>query len=111
MQMKPQRSTLLRVALAVLTAWWSFWVSLLVLLVLTLGLADAANQRRGIPIVLGGMLAIVSFILTIVTTIKVVKFQDRFFSNHSLLLNYIFFGILVVFTLIAIPVPFVYFIF
>jgi len=109
--MNDSRPKWLRGSLAVLTAWWTFLISLIIMLALTLGVVDAVLPGDGLPVWPGAILAILSLVLAIFVVLKTIRIQDRLLGRCSKRTNYIVFAILLALTFLLMPMPFTYTIF
>lgn len=106
--MNDDRPKWLRGTLAVLTGWISFWICLVLFLVVTISITDLIVPGDGLPMLPGIIMAVISLILSITVTIKLVKLQDRFMSRFTRRANYIVLAILLLASVLIIPAPFSY---
>lgn len=109
--MNDTRPKWLRGSLAVLTAWWTFLISVIIMLALTLSAVDAILPGDGLPVWPGVILAILSLITAGFVVVKTIRIQDRLLGRWSRRTNYIIFVLLLVLTLLLMPMPFTYTIF
>jgi hypothetical protein len=110
-QMNDTRSKWLRSALGTVAAWWSFWICLVVLLVITIGIADAVIPGDGLPLLPGSILACISLAVAILGAIRFVRYQDRYMGRRSVKANYIVLAIMILTSLVLMPAPFFFTIF
>jgi hypothetical protein len=109
--MNDTRPKWLRGSIAVLAAWWTFLIFLILGLALTISLADAILPGDGLPIWPGAILSIVSLIVAVFVVVKTVRIQDRLLARCSRRLNVIVFIVLLALALLLMPMPFTYTIF
>lgn len=81
---------------------------LIILLAMTIGLADLLLPGDGVAILPVSILAVISLVFAIVATVKLVKIQDSFMGGRSLKVNYNVLAVLVFLSLFIMPVPFMY---
>ena len=106
--MNDDRPKWLRGTLAVLAGWCSFWICLIVFLIITISMTDLVMPGDGLPVLPGAAMALISLMCSIVATIKIVKLQDRFMSRFSRRANYVVLAILLLASVLIIPAPFSY---
>jgi len=73
-----------------------------------IGLADLLTPGDGLPTWPGAILAVISCVLAMLGTVKLVKIQDRFMGRRSRKTNYIVLALLILLTIVLMPGPFVY---
>ncbi|MCO6400872.1 MAG: hypothetical protein J5I99_06580, partial [Verrucomicrobia bacterium] len=110
-QMNDTRSKWLRSALGTVAAWWSFWICFVVLLVITIGIADAIIPGDGLSLLPGSVLALISLAVAVLGAIRFVRYQDRYMGGKSLKANYLVLGIVILVSILFMPLPFFFTIF
>lgn len=91
-----------------LTALWTFWICLIILLVITIAIADAILSGDGLSMLPGSILVLLSLIVAVLATIRFVRFQDRYMGKQTLKTNYIVLAILIVISLALMPTTFIF---
>ncbi len=106
--MTDTRTKWLRGSLAVLTAWWTFLLSVSFMLALTIGAADAVFPGDGLPVWPGAIWAVLSLGLALFVVTNTIRIQHRLLGRFSTRTNYIVLAVLLVLTLVLMPMPFTY---